>query len=74
MPVHVQHGMEGDSVRDYSDGYTEAWYMPDAKNIPDGTAKVRFVGACRLDTRCLYSNRAKAHCIMVDREFSSYVR
>lgn len=27
-------------VRDYSDGYTEAWFMPDAKNIPAEISKV----------------------------------
>lgn len=35
----VQHGME--DVRDFSDGYVEAWYLPDASDIPATTAKVR---------------------------------
>ena len=33
--THV-HGAVG--VGDESDGYTEAWYLPDARNIPDGFA------------------------------------
>lgn len=32
------HGSEG--VNDDSDGYTEAWYLPTAKNIPAGYATV----------------------------------
>ena len=35
MVVHV-HGAVG--VGDESDGYTEAWYLPAANNIPDGYA------------------------------------
>lgn len=35
MVVHV-HGAPG--VGDESDGYAEAWYLPAAKNIPDGYA------------------------------------
>jgi len=34
--THV-HGME--RVEDWSDGYAEAWYLPDAVNIPGGYAK-----------------------------------
>ena len=34
--THV-HGME--RVEDWSDGYAEAWYLPDAANIPGGYAK-----------------------------------
>ena len=34
--THV-HGME--RVEDWSDGYAEAWYLPDALNIPAGYAK-----------------------------------
>ncbi len=37
MVTHV-HGAEG--VGDESDGYAEAWYLPDANNIPDGYATV----------------------------------
>jgi hypothetical protein len=29
LPAALQHGMEG--VRDYSDGYPEAWFMPDGE-------------------------------------------
>ncbi|KJS29770.1 MAG: bilirubin oxidase [Desulfatitalea sp. BRH_c12] len=35
--THV-HGMEG--VEDWSDGYAEAWYLPNAINIPAGYAPV----------------------------------
>ena len=35
MVTHV-HGMEG--VGDESDGYAEAWFLPNAKNIPAGYA------------------------------------
>jgi len=35
--THV-HGME--NVEDWSDGYAEAWYLPDARNIPSGFATV----------------------------------
>jgi FtsP/CotA-like multicopper oxidase with cupredoxin domain len=35
LVTHV-HGAVG--VGDESDGYTEAWYLPDARNIPDGHA------------------------------------
>jgi FtsP/CotA-like multicopper oxidase with cupredoxin domain len=35
--THV-HGME--NVADHSDGYAEAWYLPDSTDIPDGFAKV----------------------------------
>ncbi|RPH58032.1 MAG: bilirubin oxidase, partial [Acidobacteria bacterium] len=34
--THV-HGME--RVEDWSDGYAEAWYLPDATNIPAGFAR-----------------------------------
>ncbi len=36
MVTHV-HGAVG--VGDESDGYSEAWYLPDARNIPSGYAK-----------------------------------
>jgi hypothetical protein len=29
-----------EDVRDYSDGYTEAWFLPDANNIPVNYTKV----------------------------------
>lgn len=35
--VHV-HGMEG--VDDWADGYAEAWFLPDAVDIPEGYAEV----------------------------------
>ncbi len=37
IAVHV-HGMAG--VDDWSDGYAEAWYLPDAVDIPEGYAHV----------------------------------
>ena len=37
VSVHV-HGMEG--VDDWSDGYAEAWFLPDATDIPEGYARV----------------------------------
>lgn len=40
-PAALQHGMEG--VRDHSDGYPEAWFMPDADEIPERFAKVRWL-------------------------------
>lgn len=30
LPAALQHGLEG--VRDYSDGYPEAWFMPDGED------------------------------------------
>lgn len=30
-PTTLQHGME--DVRDYSDGYAEAWFLPDATDL-----------------------------------------
>jgi hypothetical protein len=35
-----------EDVRDYSDGYTEAWYLPGADDILATTSKVRVQGGC----------------------------
>jgi hypothetical protein len=43
------HGNAG--VQDNSDGYTEAWYLPDAANIPAGYAKVMLVPATGCHSR-----------------------
>jgi bilirubin oxidase len=37
MVTHV-HGME--NVEDWSDGYAEAWFLPNATNIPSGTPRM----------------------------------
>jgi FtsP/CotA-like multicopper oxidase with cupredoxin domain len=37
-PVPIVTHVHGAHVPHYSDGYPEAWYLPDAANIPDGYA------------------------------------
>jgi FtsP/CotA-like multicopper oxidase with cupredoxin domain len=39
-PVPIVTHLHGGHSRDYNDGYAEAWYLPDATNIPDGSATV----------------------------------
>jgi bilirubin oxidase len=39
-PVPFVTHLHGGHVSDDSDGYPEAWYLPNAKNIPDGFASV----------------------------------
>jgi FtsP/CotA-like multicopper oxidase with cupredoxin domain len=37
-PVPIVTHVHGNHAFDYSDGYAEAWYLPDARNIPAGFA------------------------------------
>jgi spore coat protein A, manganese oxidase len=37
-PVPIVTHVHGNHAFDYSDGYAEAWYLPDAQNIPEGFA------------------------------------
>ncbi|MGV9773135.1 multicopper oxidase family protein [Streptosporangium sp. NPDC003464] len=38
-PVPLVTHVHGNHTFDYSDGYAEAWYLPDASNIPKGYAR-----------------------------------
>jgi spore coat protein A, manganese oxidase len=38
-PVPIVTHVHGNHTFDYSDGYAEAWYLPDAQNIPAGFAR-----------------------------------
>lgn len=38
-PVPIVTHVHGNHTFDYSDGYSEAWYLPDARNIPAGFAR-----------------------------------
>ncbi|GAA3731471.1 multicopper oxidase domain-containing protein [Plantactinospora mayteni] len=38
-PVPIITHLHGGHTTDDSDGYPEAWYLPDARNIPDGFAR-----------------------------------
>ena len=38
-PVPMVTHVHGAHTYDDSDGFTEAWYLPNAKNIPDGFAR-----------------------------------
>ena len=37
-PVPITTHLHGGDTQDHSDGYAEAWYLPAARNIPDGFA------------------------------------
>ncbi len=39
-PVPIVPHVHGAHTHDYSDGFTEAWWLPDAKNLPAGYARV----------------------------------